>query len=338
MHAIKRELEGRLGYVIAGLGLAGFAIVALAPFDWDPPVRIPNAVVRLSDRTLKFTGRGIAQTHEPFALYDALQEKQSLVVHLRVQAAKPIQKGPARILAISQHEYAANLVIGQDQTHLIVRLRTPETSLSGRPPHTVGSVFETPGWKDIRVEVDPETIQVAVNDRTRLTTSLAKTPFTEWDATMAVALGNERTGRRAWQGLISRATVAVGDRQIDYLRDSTLQIPAEFRNGTIRLIPALRMEAEAITDAVLNFLCFVPLGWVLAMLRGRRGSLWTAVVVAAVASLMVEIAQLGFESRVTSVFDWLFNVSGATVGGLAARWTYRDTRASRSSCRATSVS
>lgn len=72
-------------------------------------------------------------------------------------------------------------------------------------------------------------------------------------------------------------------------------------------------------DMVLNLAGFVPLGFMLVVLLGRRGSArlgWVAAVGAAcLFSLAMELAQAWIPSRDSSMLDWGLNTLGAGLGG-----------------------
>ena len=75
------------------------------------------------------------------------------------------------------------------------------------------------------------------------------------------------------------------------------------------------------SDLVANVLLYIPLGGVLqlALLRPRRMRAFVAAGVAgSLLSLTMELCQLATPHRVTSVFDWLLNSTGAVLGAGAA--------------------
>jgi VanZ family protein len=78
---------------------------------------------------------------------------------------------------------------------------------------------------------------------------------------------------------------------------------------------------ERLEDVSLNFVCFVPFGFVLAAAFGQKGSMiLRATALCAAASLSVEAAQVFFAYRMPCVSDWAANTSGAVVGASLA-WT-----------------
>lgn len=68
-------------------------------------------------------------------------------------------------------------------------------------------------------------------------------------------------------------------------------------------------------NGVLNFLCFVPLGVIVALLCAAGRPVLAAFVVCGVLSLAVETAQIFIPGRFACVSDWLLNTAGAVSGG-----------------------
>jgi hypothetical protein len=70
-------------------------------------------------------------------------------------------------------------------------------------------------------------------------------------------------------------------------------------------------------DTALNILAFVPLGFLIASGRNRRGLGW-ALLGGVVLSLAIEVAQLWIPNRDSSLIDLISNTGGALLGGLLA--------------------
>jgi len=316
------SLTGTPGYVLAALLLLAYVVVALEPFHWNPPRRVENRAAITASGAIRFPAPGLARTAAAPAWLDKAIRLDSLKVRLRARSLSPRQFGPARLFTISSDWYLRNLTIAQDVSDLVLRLRTPETSLNGKPPYVIPGVFETSDWREIELTVRPGAIALKVDGQTVLSECLPKRPLMNWDRGFRLALGNELIGRRPWLGEISQATVLVGDDQIDYLSEGRMQIPSHYWEGLtfqhIYPFTDFTQRRKALPDVVFNFAGFVPLGFVLVMVRGGRGSLLLAVVVCAVTSLGVECTQLCFDGRFPSVADWVLNVLGASLGAWIA--------------------
>jgi hypothetical protein len=293
-----------------------YVIVALAPFQWDPPGWIDNGAVRGDRGTIRFGSPGMAQTWQHPAWTDRAMALNEITVHLRVRSSSTNQKGPARIFTFSTNPYHRNLTIGQENADLSIRLRTPATSPNGLPPHTISSVFSRPGWREIQLAIEPTQLVAHVDGRRVLSEPLPRRPLETWDRDFRLALGNELTGDRPWLGEISSALVTVGDQQFDCLESGVLELPLRFRKRA--KFQFLTPEQARTQDLLLNFVCFIPLGFVLATIGGRRTMMVLAVVICAAASFCVEFAQIFFAYRMPSVSDWISNSLGGFVGALVA--------------------
>ena len=81
-----------------------------------------------------------------------LKESQEFSLFLNVAAKEINQTGPARIISISNGVYAHNLLLGQNESDLHFRLRTPITgNLSTQPEFTIPNVFNSKTYSKILI-------------------------------------------------------------------------------------------------------------------------------------------------------------------------------------------
>jgi VanZ family protein len=153
-----------------------------------------------------------------------------------------------------------------------------------------------------------------------------------WNPTYRLALGNEVVMNRCWEGDLSAAQVHVAGRAIDLLRSPELYRPERF--PLLRTIgdqfEARYLVRTAPRDAVLNFFCFIPLGWLIVLvLPGIR--LGPATALGFATSLAMETLQLLCPDRYPSLVDLALNAAGTAAGfALAtrfARWRARESAA-----------
>jgi hypothetical protein len=149
-------------------------------------------------------------------------------------------------------------------------------------------------------------------------------PLAFWDDQYRIAFGNELTGDRPWLGEINLAEVTVSGRKFDLLDATALTIPPRYWLGEyidpVFFTPKLLvLHRSGVQDIVLNLLCFVPFGYVIANCRGRKRAVLLAVSIAAAASLLVEVSQAWIATRHSSLLDWILNTSGAWLGAVV-RW------------------
>ena len=84
--------------------------------------------------------------------------------------------------------------------------------------------------------------------------------------------------------------------------------------------PRVYLGFKAPFNATLNYLCFVPLGVLIANLSFVERPLLAAGLVCGALSLMVESLQIFIPGRFSTLSDWVLNTSGALTGAwLVAR-------------------
>ncbi len=73
------------------------------------------------------------------------------------------------------------------------------------------------------------------------------------------------------------------------------------------------------TDAVLNLLCFLPIGFLMVSAYPSSRPVWLATIACACISLVVEVVQIGVPDRFPSPLDFVLNTAGAAIGACYAR-------------------
>ncbi|MGB5159947.1 MAG: VanZ family protein [Thermoanaerobaculia bacterium] len=261
------------------------------------------------------------QSEQSAPLVASAIEQNKLRLRLRLRTALPIQKGPARIFTISADPYFRNLTVGQEGRDLVVRLRTPQTTVNGLPPYVLTEVFKSKGWQEIELLIEDSEFNLTLDGRKVASDSLPQGPLRSWDPGFRAALGNELTWDRPWLGEIAVAVIGVGIEDVDLLRTDVMELPSGFWSGNDwRLIHPRSLFSfdHSTTDLVLNFLCFIPVGFLLVIVLSRPRSVAFAMGVVAVGSLLVESAQLCFAGRHPSAIDWIVNVAGSGLGAWLA--------------------
>ena len=322
LSALPLLLSGRPGYALVGLILAAYVVSGLAPFRWKPPEYVTNGAVIETGR-IRFDTPGLVRSLSAGPWSERAHRSHSFRVALRVRSSSAEQFGPARIFSFSDNPRVRNLTIGQAGADLVLRLRTPATSLNGSPDYIMPGVFTTTRWIDIDVVVRDERVTVLVDGQGVLSESLPPQPLSHWNRSYGVILGNEATGDRPWLGEMTQAILAVDGWSLNMLQSGELEAPSRYWTGKINHSLFERRISDwnydDVSDGILNFLCFMPLGFVLVMARGRHGSLILAVILCAAISFCMETAQICFEFRQPSSSDWVLNTVGAFVGAVLAR-------------------
>jgi len=321
MHRFLAALQGRLGQIFLSAIALLYLYFALTPFTWDPPRWAKNGAQFEDGDILVLASPGMIRSEESAPLLASAIEQNEFKLSLRLRSALPIQKGPARIFTISANPYFRNLTVGQENHDLVVRLRTPETTPNGLPPYVVHDFFDSKSQRRIDLLIDGNEVRLTLDGSEVLADSLPKDALRAWDSDFRVALGNELTWDRPWLGQIAVAVIGVGAEEFDLLRTDTMELPSGFWSGNDwrffhpRSLFSLDYSS---TDLVLNFLCFVPAGFLLVMIRSRPGSVAFALRVVAVGSFFVESVQICFAGRYPSAIDWILNVLGTGFGAWLA--------------------
>ncbi|MGB3769157.1 MAG: VanZ family protein [Phormidesmis sp.] len=140
--------------------IAHYPLTGAAPFA-DQTSHLPDLVWQgqppLSTTSLSTTStlasaqpislspqRWLETRSPPAELVQQVKAAQAFTISFTAQTANSEQSGPARILSLSDGPYYRNLTIGQQGSHLSLRLRTPITKDNGqRPEFIVPNVFSS---------------------------------------------------------------------------------------------------------------------------------------------------------------------------------------------------
>lgn len=321
MRHLLSALQGRLGLLLLAVFALSYLLVALAPFSWNPPRWEENGAQFERGGTLLLTSTGMVRSVRSAPLLDTVIERNELSLKMRFRSAEPFQVGPARIFTISADPFFRNLTLGQEDHDLIVRLRTPATSLNGVPQYVLQDVFRSNGWLELDLLIAGDKLRLALGSSEVLAESLPKDALRSWNPEYRAALGNELTWDRPWLGEITVAVIGSGIQEIDLLRTDNMERPSGFWSGNDwRLIQprSLFRIDRSTADLFLNFLCFIPVGVLLVTVRSLPWSLRFSICATAIGVLFVETAQLGFAGRYPSAIDWILNVAGTGFGAWLA--------------------
>jgi hypothetical protein len=302
------------------LALPWYFVAALYPFVIELPRWERNAA-RLEAGALVLEAPG--RVSGPGAVVvAAARAAQRLDLELELVPARRLQHGPARVFELGTDHERAVLTVGQDGEDLVVRLRRPGADPSGTPPLRLPARFAAgdAARLALRVAVTSTALQVACGaERSEL--ALDASPFAAWDEAPTLVLGDSPIGERPWLGRIERARLTAGRLDVDLLADAQVGLddgrflwPKRWRQLLAwRFVPPVVGK-----EVFVNVLGFLPLGC-LAAASTRRRPLLVAGLVAAAVSLGMELSQLAFAERMTSLLDLVANVLGGLLGALAWR-------------------
>jgi hypothetical protein len=302
--------------------LAGFYPFHLQSPSGNEPV---NGAVALPKRGVRFRAPGIAYTETaPSWLKDAISTSR-FAISLEIRTVDQKQIGPARIFTLSSDRSHRNLTVGQWGPNLSVRIRTPYTSVDGKPAYAVKNVFADLDWHQIDVRIAPGNIEIRVDGETAIIAAMPDQPLKAWDPEYRIALGNELSGDKPWLGDIRKAVVRVGERSFDYLAPGALRFPERFSLKNYHAWKVVPFVDDpdiwaAIRDWAINLLGFVPFGWLVVMLRWPHPGVLLAMVLSAGVSSTIEVGQLlVFSDRFPSTQDIIMNTFGGVLGAWLAR-------------------
>ncbi|MGE0758516.1 MAG: VanZ family protein [Pirellulaceae bacterium] len=297
---------------LAGAVLAAYLVVALYPFRWNPPQRRLNGAAVTEQGHAIFSEPGAVWSASPPAWVRSAIDADAFAIELRVRSPREDQTGPARIFTVSESPHARNVTIGQQFRDLVVRLRSSVTSENGIPEITVSNVYRANQWTDIAVRLESGRLSIQVDGQERVTQDLPSPVIANWPDDYHLVLGNEWTFDRPWQGEIAAAHVSVGDRRWNCLAPSMVVAPRQYWHG-LKFQYCTPADQERTSDLILNLVCFMPAGFLLAW--GMQRWLWPVLVCAGV-SLCVEFTQLFIDTRMPSLSDWACNSVGALLGAV----------------------
>ncbi|MBI1195487.1 MAG: hypothetical protein GC138_06555 [Gammaproteobacteria bacterium] len=305
-------------FIFIGLLLC-YSAVGFYPYAWAPSeTRFQNGAKIETPGLLTFDTPGIATSTLPSNWIDRVKSGQRFALDLTVNPIAPRVTESTTIFTVSAALTERNIAVEQDESGVLVWVRTSDNSSKGHP-YFFGKVFEDKAWHHIHVMLSPGLLEIYIDGNRRLS-ERTSVSASDWSSFYRVALGNEQSGGRAWLGAMKKATVTVGEDAMDCLAGNTLSIPEQLtvKVGSVQSdwIPfSGAVTASSLLDWAINFFGFIPLGMTASLLVRRRNIL-VAVAVSAVASVGIEFGQLYIAVRTSQMDDILFNVGGGFIGGV----------------------
>lgn len=167
----------------------------------------PKAVKR-SEGKLAVNGKSTIRSKRPAKkLIDAVRRSGALTIEAWVQPANTKQAGPARIVTLSKNSNERNFTLGQDADKYEVRLRTTRTSTNGIP--AVASKGRTASTKLTHIVyafAKDGQARLFVNSKSVATSKVGGLP-SNWNGAFELAIANELSGDRPWQGTLKLVAV-----------------------------------------------------------------------------------------------------------------------------------
>lgn len=311
------------------LGFACFFIWALFPFDWDPPRKLENGGRILSDGTLSFQEAGIVTSKRAHEWFSKVQAADEFVVSMKVRSLALNQTGPARVLTFAIDHHLRNITLGQSEDSLSIVVRTKSDTGFAGPEYLVPGFFSNYAWREALIRVSSERIRVESLGEVIYDAPIDADGVVEsWDPLYALSFGNELTGKRPWLGEIAKASVEVGSESFDLLDSEKVELAPTYWSARYgpRFISMVTTKPgpKLVLDYFSNFVCFIPLGFFVAVRCGSFLPIVRTIMLCGSVSLGVEVAQIFFEQSFPSIYDWILNTAGAAAGAILGLRAYRD--------------
>jgi len=166
------------------------------------------AAVRWSESSLTVRGSTIIASEQPAAkIIDAVRRTGEITLEAWIRPADTQQGGPARILTLSKNPNERNATLGQDKDRYEVRLRTTRTSGNGIPALSTPANHVAAALTHVVYTRERSgRARIFLNGRPQAEFR-AEGDLSNWDPSTRLALGNELTGDRPWQGAFHRVAI-----------------------------------------------------------------------------------------------------------------------------------
>ncbi len=333
-------------------------VIILIAGLWPFRFHSPNGVTQVQGDGLAFHSPGVAYTTEP----TGTPTTQGFTLEAVLRSDHPVTTHVSDIIYIGDRNKGESLAIQQWRSTLMISapLRDSNGKVSAAKMGTANALAPRK-WVYLALTADDTGIRFYLDGQLQQKSAhhLAINP----DGT--VVLGNSPDGEQGWDGTISsiglypRALTAaeVAQRDEAWRRTSAARKPSEtatwFDLSTREAIsyeaPSaqkvyvprtfapphpgvlrwdLRWDRSGVSDVLLNIAGFVPFGFLLCWVAGRRirsNSLafWMTVLAGIALSAGIELRQVTMPMRDSSSVDLLMNSIGTTIGALACFWRLR---------------
>ncbi len=181
MKQIRTLFRGKTADCLAGALVVSYLAVALWPFSWKPPQRIPNGAAIQRDGTVRFERPGMIYGLRPPTWMSRPETIHDLKVSLRVRAFRDVQSGPARIFTLSRDHFACNFTLAQEDSDLVLRLRVTADAPDGLPPRVIQNVFPSSEWRTIELSLRGCQLEMSVDESIAISERLRVEPMHVWD-------------------------------------------------------------------------------------------------------------------------------------------------------------
>lgn len=212
------DLEKKLADLTSKIDL--FQTTARKRFNADKATEKPGASESPASKPIDglLAIIDVASPELPKELIKAIQSSGQFTIETWISPSKLNQSGPARIVTLSKDTGQRNFTLGQDGDRLDFRLRTTNTDGNGLPSLATSSVMKTEKMHVV-VTFNRDGILRIFVDAKQVAEKKYDGELSSWDSGFQLAIGNELTGDRPWEGQLHRLAVyskALDADQVDH--------------------------------------------------------------------------------------------------------------------------
>ena len=157
--------------------------------------------VKNSDAGLEVAGKTLIRSEKPATrLIDAVKRSGAITIEAWIRPATTDVTGPARIVSMSRDPNERNFTLGQDADKFEVRLRTTKTSTNGMPAVASKPKNLKTEWTHVAYTLDRDgRAKLYIDGKLNVEQAIGGAT-SNWDDGFQLALANELTKDRPWQG------------------------------------------------------------------------------------------------------------------------------------------
>lgn len=165
-------------------------------------LRIANlASVRRAKGSLEVRGPTLIRSDQPASrIIDSVRRSGEITIEVWLRPAKTTLTGPARIVTLSRNANERNFTLGQEGDRFEVRFRTTQTTTNGIPAiNSAPKTLSTNLTHVVYTRDRSGRTRIYVNGKQSVEQTISGAP-SNWNGSFRLALANELTNDRPWQG------------------------------------------------------------------------------------------------------------------------------------------
>ncbi len=281
-----------------------------------------------SDSDLIFTKNSMLYTDEGFLAKHSFDD--GFIIELTVKPERLDEKRFSVLLMLTYGDSKKQFVIGQWQNSLMI-MNGDDYSNNRKEPKIYVPLSEKPGSYKIKVAGGFKKTTVYVDGVLERTSDNLVLKLEPSKKNYRLIIGNHSSGTAPWHGAISNISfyknndIAVEEISVDTIsKRSDIIIPQKnsniypvyLQNTGFDLFYSRNLQR----DAVINFLGFIPLGFISSILsfqKIKKRKIRRFLIVLCISfgvSLFIELLQVGIPGRNSSMLDLALNSAGGCLG------------------------